>query len=182
MKIIDHARQARFLPQTRMGDPDLCVSATAATSIKVRQDDLFHWFTRLDISRVLNGYGPLPAVHRTIEQSGDWSAPGQTRKLEMSGNITARQEVLVCERPAFFAYRVTEFTHMLDKLAWGAEARWWFDPLDDAATHMRWTYTFWPRSFAGKLALYPVIKTIWSWYMQRAIQEMKHLAERETGS
>lgn len=162
-----------------LGNPEYCVSATAVTRIAANQEQVFDWFTALDISRVLNGYGPLPGVERTVDQTGSWKTAGETRRLEMSGSITAIQEILICDRPVFFAYRVTGFTHILDLMVHGAEARWRFDQICDGATEMRWTYTFWPRSMAGKLAIYPVITTFWTWYMRTTIQEMKRIAERE---
>jgi hypothetical protein len=170
----------QYLPGELMGNPAHCISATVAIEINAPKEQLFDWFTDLDISRVLNGYGPLPAVIRTVEQSGPWTVPGQRRGLEMSGNITATQQILNCVYPDFFAYRVTGFTHLLDYLAHGAEARWWFTSHRVGTTNLRWTYTFWPRSLPGKLAIYPVIRTLWTWYMREAIREMKRLAERET--
>jgi hypothetical protein len=168
-----------YLPQNMLGDPALCVSATAVARINAPPHDVFDWFVDLDISRVLNGYGPLPSVIQTYDQTGPWNLPGQRRKLEMSGGIRATQEILACASPDFFAYRVTGFTHILDLLSHGAEARWWFFGLQDGSTELRWTYTFWPRSFVGKLGIYPVIKTIWARYMDATILEMKHLAEQE---
>jgi hypothetical protein len=168
-----------ILPRDLLGDPALTVSATVATTIDAPVEDVFDWFVDLDIARVLNGYGPLPAVLETREQTGPWKVVGQTRTLSMSGNIRATQQVLVCDRPRFFAYRVTGFTHVLDSLSHGAEARWWFDPISDRSTSLRWTYTFWPRSIVGKLGIYPVIRSIWHWYMQSTIQQMKRIAEIE---
>jgi hypothetical protein len=163
-----------------LGDPSLCVSGSAQIVVETTPEELFNWFTELDISRVLNGYGPLPGVDQTVDQSGPWTMPGQTRRLRMTRNISALQTIMICQPPTFFAYRVTEFTHVLDFLAHGAEARWWFDRHGLNATRLTWTYTFWPRSIAGKLSLFPVVKTIWTWYMQRTIVEMKRLAEQET--
>ncbi|TVR71389.1 MAG: hypothetical protein EA415_11320 [Sphaerobacteraceae bacterium] len=170
---------ARFLAPDMMGSPDLCVSATAHVRINAPVDEVYDWFCGLDISRVLNGYGPLPGVERTTEQTGSWTTPRETRKLEMSGNIRARQEILIAERPFFFAYRVREFTHILNLMAYGAEARWWFEPDGDGGMTLTWTYTFWPRSFVGKLGIYPVIKTIWHRYMVVTIRAMRDLAEQE---
>lgn len=169
----------RFLPHDLMGNPAHCVSATVAIDVYAQPSDVFDWFVRMDISRVLNGYGPLPAVEQTIGQSGSWTTPGETRHLRMSRGITARQEILVSEPPGFFAYRVSGFTHILDLMAAGAEARWWFDSLPGGHTCLTWRYTFWPRSVVGKLAMYPVIRTLWSWYMRQTIRLMKQLAERE---
>jgi hypothetical protein len=171
---------ANVLPPHLMGDPALTISATVSVSIDAPVEQVFDWFLDLDIARVLNGYGPLPAVLETYDQTGSWDTPGQKRKLSMSSNIRATQEILVCDRPEFFAYRVTGFTHILDTLAHGAEARFWFDPSLNHKTVMRWTYTFWPRSTFGKVALFPVIRTIWHWYMHSTIQQMKAIAERET--
>jgi hypothetical protein len=170
------------LPPDLIGDPALAISSTVSVSIDASAKQVFDWFLDLDIARVLNGYGPLPAVLETYDQTGSWDTPGQKRKLSMSSNIRATQEILVCDRPSFFAYRVTGFTHALDRFAYGAEARFWFEPSSDQNTIMRWTYTFWPRSIIGKVALYPVIRTIWHWYMQSTIQHMKAIAERETPS
>jgi hypothetical protein len=172
-------RAAHFLAPDMMGSPDLCVSATASIEIQAPVDDVYDWFCALDISRVLNGYGPLPGVERTTDQVGLWTSPGETRRLEMSGNIRAQQEILIAERPSFFAYRVREFTHVLDLMAYGAEARWWFEPLGVDTMRLTWRYTFWPRSIIGKIGIYPVIKTIWHRYMVLTIGDMRDLAEQE---
>jgi hypothetical protein len=169
----------RFLAPDMMGSPDLCVSATATVRINAPTEAVYDWFCDLDISRVLNGYGPLPGVDRTTDQCGNWTTPGQTRKLQMTGNIQAEQKILIAQRPHFFAYRVRDFTHILDLMAHGAEARWWFEPASDGTMTLTWTYTFWPRSIIGKLGIYPVIRTIWHRYMVVTIRAMRDLAEQE---
>jgi hypothetical protein len=171
-----------FLPRDYLGNPSHCISASTHVAINRSAKQVYDWFTALDISRVLNGYGPLPGVDRTIDQSGTWTTRGETRGLQMSRGITATQEILIAERPDFFAYRVSEFNSVLNLMAHGAEARWWFTEVEPETMILHWTYTFWPRSVAGKLTLYPVIRTIWSWYMQVAIQDMKSIAEREIPS
>ncbi len=169
----------RFLPEDLMGNPAYCISATVSTIIERRPADTFDWFVELDISRVLNGYGPLPAVEQTLNQSGRWTTPGETRDLQMSRGITARQEILICEKPRFFAYRVSGFAHILDLMAWGAEARWWFEEVSDGRTRLTWRYTFWPRSRIAQIAMYPIISTIWTGYMQKTIELMRRFAESD---
>ena len=68
----------------------------------------------------------------------------------------AQEEVTACERPRYFAYRVSGFSKVLRHFALEARGQWWFEEAGDA-TERKWTYTFDARSPLGKPVLFPIV-------------------------
>jgi hypothetical protein len=73
----------------------------------------------IELARIFRGYGPLPAVLRTRDQTGAWDATGQTRTVELSEGSTAREQLLTFEAPRYFGYRVSDFSGSLRWLTVG---------------------------------------------------------------
>jgi hypothetical protein len=129
------------------------------------------------LPHVLHRWGPIPAVKGTRELTGPWDTPGSSRTVELANGQTARETVLLWERPRRFGYRVERFDGVLGRLAEHATGSWEFEA-DGARSRLRWTYTFHPRGRLGRMLLGPFVRIAWSRYMaqcadlcvQRALQ------------
>lgn len=154
------------------------VSTTVSAAMKVPKSDLFSWFIPVELSDILLGYGPLPRVVATTDQTGPWDRPGSKRTVHLADGTTALEEVTDCEYPAYFAYRVSNFTNMLRFLVRDARGQWWFTKGSNA-TRVAWTYTFNARSPLAGLLLFPIVKLLWRGYMRVAINATKTLAETQ---
>jgi hypothetical protein len=160
-------------PETprRRGVP-VTVEAVANAPVEAAFDAI----VPIDLAKMFTGYGPLPAVSGTRDQSGDWDHVGATRTVELSDGSTAAEVILAYERPSYFAYRVSGFTSSLRLLANGARGEWWFAPAGEGAAEIRWRYTFEPRGLSRPL-LSLVVSRLWRGYARRALA----LAVEEAG-
>ena len=114
-----------------MATPSISVTATAR--VAVARDPLFAWFIPIELPRILAGYGPVPAVVSSSDQSGPWDVVGSARTVHLADGATARERVTACDPPAYFAYTVAEFSHSLRHLAVEGRGQWWFDAAGDAS-------------------------------------------------
>ena len=78
------------------------VEGTAAADVETTFDTLMP----VDLSRIFRGYGPLPAVVETTDQTGAWDHVGVSRTVKLSDGHDVRERITAYERPGYFAYRV----------------------------------------------------------------------------
>lgn len=93
------------------------------------------------LPHVLHRWGPIPGVRGTRDLAGPWDTPGSTRTVVLEDGTTAREEVLVWQRPARFEYRVSALTGFFGRQFDHAIGAWRFSG-DDEASAFSWTYTF----------------------------------------
>lgn len=152
------------------------VATSASVRVALPREPLFDWFIPVELPRILAGYGPVPAVVATSEQSGPWDVPGSVRTVHLSDGSTAHERVTACARPASFGYTVDGFSGPVRRLAREAHGTWSFAPAGADATDVVWTYAFEARSAAAALLLAPAVKLAWRGFMRRALERMATLA------
>lgn len=150
------------------------ISATVEVAILARREPVFDFVTAEDVlPKVLTGYGLLPAVLRTLGNTGPWDRPGSARTVDLADGTTAREEVTAYERPRYFAYRTSDYTFALRYIAKFAEGRWWFED-DVNGTRVRWTYTFHGKGRLRSILLALFVKTQWVGYMRTCIRNVQN--------
>ncbi len=154
------------------------LSTTVSCKVNVPRAHLFEWFIPIQLPDILLGYGPLPAVVKTSGQSGPWDQPGSNRTVHLADGNTAFEEVTDCERPGYFAYRVSGFTNIIRFLAKDATGQWWFEEQGNE-THVKWTYTFNAHNALTVLVLSPIVRLLWNGYMRVGMKMVKQLAEQQ---
>ena len=117
------------------------------------------------LPKVLHRWGPIPAVVGTRDLTGPWDTPGSERTVVLDDGSTARERVLVWERPMRFEYRVDRLTNPLGRLVDHAIGSWEFSETGNGSSAFRWTYTFHTRRLPAALALGVVVRTAWARYM-----------------
>jgi len=141
------------------------VSHTVNRLASVGLELLFDTVVAEDVlPKVLHRWGPIPAVVGTRDLTGPWNTPGSERTVVLGDGSTARERVVAWERPERFEYAVDRFTSPLGRLIDHATGAWEFDDRGTASS-FRWTYSFFPRSFAASLPLHLVVRTAWARYM-----------------
>jgi Polyketide cyclase / dehydrase and lipid transport len=148
------------------------VEATAAAV----PEAVFDVIVPIALPEIFTGFGPLPAVIGTRDQTGAWDHVGAERAIDLADGSTAREEITAHARPTYFAYRVSEFSSALGRLVHGARGEWWFEPAG-GGTAIRWRYTFEPRTGARPLVAV-VIARLWRGYARRALALAVARAER----
>lgn len=159
--------------------PSRSVSTIAKARISKPQAELFDCFIPIELPRILLGYGPVPAVVSTSDQSGPRDRPGSSRTVHLADGNTAHEQVTAYERPRYFAYRVSEFSNFIRHLSDEACGQWWFTETSADVNEVVWSYSFLARSRAAQLILLPVVKLAWRGFMRAGMQAFGELAATE---
>ncbi|MDX2266168.1 MAG: SRPBCC family protein [Hyphomicrobiales bacterium] len=155
------------------------ISITREVVVAVDPKAAFDFVSAEDVlPKVLTGYGLIPAVLKTSGNTGPWEKPGSVRTVHLADGNTAREEVTDYDNPAYFAYRVSDFTFAVRHLANEARGQWWFTPVK-GGTNVLWTYTFQPHNGLTGLPLSLFVHTQWAGYMNICMSNVKrHLNTR----
>jgi polyketide cyclase/dehydrase/lipid transport protein len=133
----------------------------------------------IELARMFTGFGPLPAVVGTRDQTGDWDHVGAARTVELADGSEVREQITAHEAPSHFAYRLSGFTGALRLLVAHVDGAWWFSDAEGGDTHVRWMYVFQPR--AGRATLVrATVGPLWSAYARRALARAIREAEGAT--
>jgi hypothetical protein len=147
-------------------------SATVTASTGEDRAALFARFIPVRLEDILTGWGPVPAVVKTSNQSGPWDRVGSSRTVHLRDGSTAREAVTDCRAPSYFAYTVEDFTNPVRFLAAEARGQWWFDARPGGGTDVRWTYAFVPRNGAAAALLAPVVQHAWQRFMRVGLERL----------
>jgi hypothetical protein len=148
----------------------LQTTSTAIGNTHVDRDSTFCFIAPIDLTTIFRGYGPLPAVVGTTDQTGAWDAAGQSRTILLSDGSRAREELTNYSRPRHFSYIVSGFRGTLRFLTIRARGEWHFEE-QSGGTSVRWVYTFEARSVFAFPLLFAVIRPLWQAYMRKVLRE-----------
>lgn len=137
---------------------------------------VFDFVTSEDVlPKVLTGYGLVPAVVHTSDRTGPWAKVGSRRTVHLGDGNTAREEVRAYQKPSYFAYKVDNPTFVLRHFMTEAIGEWWFSADPSGGTHIRWTYSFKPKSPLAEIPLALFAYTQWSGYMDTCLNNVRRL-------
>jgi hypothetical protein len=134
--------------------------------------------------------GPIPAVRGTSGQEGRWDVVGRSRSVHLADGRVVREEITASDptagappagEVATFAYRVSGFSGPLSLIAREAHGDWRFEQVGPEQTDIRWTYTFVPKNWLGAVPLKLILRTFWRAYMRDGIDNVRLIAERQSG-
>jgi hypothetical protein len=151
-----------------MVEPDharFCVSVTREVVVPGDISDVFDFVTAEDVlPKVLTGYGLIPGIVGTSDVTGPWNTPGSRRTVQLADGSTAHEEVKNYDRPAYFAYTVSEPTFSLRHLIVDANGQWWMASVK-GGTKVKWTYTFHAKGWVSRQVLKVFARFQWRGYM-----------------
>jgi Polyketide cyclase / dehydrase and lipid transport len=152
------------------------ISITRQAIIEGTPEQVFNFIAAEDVlPKVLTGYGPLPAVVKTSENTGPWTVPGSARLIHLADNSTVREQVTHFEPSKRFAYRVWEFGNpVIRSLSTGARGEWIFSPAP-GGTMVTWTYTFTAKNAVTAVPLSGITQILWRGYMDVCLENSKRL-------
>ncbi|NZA25461.1 SRPBCC family protein [Luteimonas sp. SJ-92] len=156
----------------------LNVAVTREVFIPRDIHDVFDFVAAEDVlPRILTGYGMVPGVASTSAVSGPWDRPGSHRVVHLADGSTVNEGLTHYDRPAYFAYRVSEPSFALKHLMSEARGQFWFEPAD-GGTKVKWTYTFQAKNRFARLPLTLFVKSQWKGYMNVCLANLvEHFAE-----
>ncbi len=155
------------------------VTITLTDHVRVPVQDVFGLVTAKDVlPKILLGYGPLPGVASTSENTGPWHVPGSFRRVHLKNGSSAREEVTDYQPPSYFAYRTSNFTSVLKYVVSQGRGQWWFTQ-EEQGTRVKWTYTFTARSRFTQPVLIVFVSLLWRGYMRGALREVRAQTEKQ---
>ena len=152
------------------------VSITRQAVIPGTPEAVFAFIAAEDVlPKVLTGYGPLPAVVKTAENTGPWTQVGSARLIHLADATTVREQLTTYEPSKRFAYRVWEFGNPIVRtLATGARGDWIFSAAP-GGTLVTWTYTFTAKNAVAALPMSGITQILWRGYMDVCLENSKRL-------
>lgn len=133
----------------------------------------------IDLPSVFIGWGPFPAVTSVDGQTGDWTGVGETRHPNLSDGGTVTETLTEYTPGVGFAYELTGFTDVFDRMVDGVRGEWTFTP-DGSGSIVKWTWEFKAKPRFGVL-LRRVITPLYGHYMQQIVDRSVEVAERLAG-
>ena len=154
---------------------DRTVPITVQQRTWVTPQHAFHVIVPIDLTRVFHKVGPFPGVTSVANQTGDWDHAGPTRNPQFGDGSQADEQLTEYTEGVSFAYQLSNFTNVLDRLAVGIRGEWNFNP-DGEGTLIRWTYEVLPRPGRRWILAGP-FAPLWRRYMVAALNECVRTAE-----
>jgi hypothetical protein len=152
--------------------------AIVETTIEAPTEVAFKHIVPIDLPSIFTGYGPLPSVIRTRDQTGSWDAAGRSRTVEFSDGSSARESLTGYEYPNRFTYRIDRFTGVLRFLATEALGEWTFERVPGShSTKVRWSYEFVSRAKILQPLVGLFTQKLWRGYMSNALSLSKAQVE-----
>jgi Polyketide cyclase / dehydrase and lipid transport len=156
------------------------VAVTRTALIPGAPEAVFAFIVAEDVlPKVLTGYGPLPAVVRTSDHTGQWDQIGSARVVHLADGGTAQEQVTLLEAPRRFAYRVWNISHpIVGALATEARGDWTFVEAAQG-TQVTWTYTFVAKNAVAAVPLSAIAQVLWRGYMDVCLENSIRLMTRK---
>lgn len=155
------------------------LATTVETIIDVPRERAFWGIVPIDLRSIFTGFGPLPAVTGITDQVGNWDAVGQTRSVTLSDGSSAREGITGYKNPQYFSYTVSGFTGVFRFLTTSANGEWWFEPVSESRTHIKWRYAYHSRNVAAIPLLWFIVNVLWRGYMKKALSLSKRQIESD---
>ena len=176
-------RQLIDTPAAARATGHLAVPVTLEAWVPGAIDDVFDFVAAEDVlSKILTGYGLVPAVAFTSDISGAWDQPGSNRIVHLADGSTVDEGLTDYERASYFAYRVSNPSFALKHLMTEATGQFWFEAAE-GGTKVTWTYTFKAKNRLTSLPLMLFVKTQWNGYMAVCMKNIvKHFVSTSAGA
>ncbi len=137
-------------------------------------ETVFDVFLPIDLSTIMEGYGPLPAVAVVEEQSGAWNSIGDSRIIRLADGHGMLETLTRVDRPTSFAYTLSNLTNILRILVHRFHGTWAFESCSAAGEPpvviATWRYEFEVRSRLTRPISWLILTRFWRPYMEGALE------------
>jgi uncharacterized protein YndB with AHSA1/START domain len=144
------------------------VTARVHRTLADPPERVFETLVPIDLSTIIQRWGPFPGVTGVRDQTGGWDHVGASRTVMLEDGSSAREELTAFNPPHHFGYTLT-FGAPTSLLASEAAGTWWMRPARDGGTELEWAWAFAPRPGAGPL-IELVVGPMWRRYAQQALE------------
>ncbi len=133
---------------------------------------VFDVFMPMDLTTIMTGYGPLPAVSAIEDPSGPWDSVGTSRTIRLADGNSMLEVLTEVERPSHFSYSISKLTNVLRFLVSQFHGSWRFEPIQSEggtqSVRATWRYEFEVRSSITRPISWVILTLFWRPYMSRA--------------
>jgi Polyketide cyclase / dehydrase and lipid transport len=152
------------------------ISITRKIVLVHKPEIVFNFVAAEDVlPKVLTGYGPLPSVVKTSENTGPWTIAGSARRVHLADKSVLREQLTHYEPSKYFAYRVFDFGNpLLRTLASEGKGEWIFSQVPEG-TLVTWTYTFSAKNALTAIPLSGITQLLWRGYMNVCLDNIARL-------
>jgi len=144
-------------------------------------DLVFDVFMPIDLTTIMLGYGPLPAVAGIEDQTGPWDSVGESRIIRLADGHGMLETLDRVDRPHGFGYTVSNLTNALRHLVDRFHGAWTFEAVGSAdgpvETRAVWRYDFVPRSWLTRPVSWLILVAFWRPTMRNALVQATLQAE-----
>jgi hypothetical protein len=137
-------------------------------------ETVFDVFMPIDLTTIMHGYGPLPAVAAVEEQSGVWDSIGESRIIRLADGNGMLETLTGVDRPTGFSYTLSNLTNVLRLLVHRFHGEWVFDDCtgegEAPLVRATWRYTFEVRSRLTRPVAWLILTWFWRPYMAGALE------------
>lgn len=155
------------------------IRQSESASARVDPAKFLSWLVQRNPVGLFDAWWLIPGVRAVVVQDGPWTCPGSHRRLLLTNGSSTSEEVLVCDLPNRFVYRMTGLSSPMTFLVTHVDGEWHCAPSVASSTKLRWTYAFADRGLLARLALRAMIVLLWRGYMRSALTQVVRAAEAE---
>jgi hypothetical protein len=149
------------------------IVAEVRGQIPADRETVFDVLAPIDLTTIMKGYGPLPAVVGVEDQTADWDSIGESRVIRLADGHGMVETLTAVDRPSHFAYTIGGLTNVLRLLVSSFRGAWYFEEAGRVAStpivNARWRYEFESRSFLTWPLTWLIVKSFWRPYMENAL-------------
>jgi len=158
----------------------MVVETQAQATIRATPERVFDVTNDLDrIADAFVAYGPIPGTVSAEVIGGGALVQGVSRRVHTSDGHHVIEEMLIFDRAAAVAYKLTGISAPFSWLVRFARADWSFETVPEG-TRVRWTYAFtlttplvWPVAA-------PMLHMVFRRWMYGCLEAIARIAERES--
>jgi len=137
-------------------------------------ETVFDVFMPIDLTTIMRGYGPLPAVSAVEDQSGVWASIGESRIIRFADGHGMLETLTRVDRPRGFAYTLSNLTNALRLLVHRFHGSWAFEDCSastgPSVVRATWRYAFDVRSWLTRPLAWLILTLFWRPYMAAAFE------------
>lgn len=159
--------------------PDNWAQYTLEDTVNVPIDTYWPLSFGLNLEEIgsVGEYKNLPRIVRTTPVKGDFTHVGDSRRVHFNTGQTVLETIIDRQKPASFAYELTELEIDLKRVASRARGHFRHEPLPDGRTRVVWTYGFDPKNVIFRWFIGRYIHSTHRFWMRDTLTEMKRQVE-----
>ena len=141
---------------------------TIEVEIEGTPEEFWQFFEFVKLNDIFKAAGSMPAVEKTSPYS-EWHTPGNKRTVYLTDGNRTTEEILECDVPNYFKYKVYDFTISGRYFVKELIGEWHINE-HNGRTKITWEYKIFPKSVIHRLFILNFFKNSWIPYMELSMQ------------